>query len=71
MLNHVTLFLIQRKNKEVIKIARKKQITYSGKIEGYNVKGESGKQEITISLNEEETVIPVGSVVEVKILKGD
>ena len=47
-------------------MARKKLI-YRGKIEGYNAKGGSGKQEITISLNKEETTIPIGSDVEVRI----
>ena len=52
----------------MIKITRKKQITYSGTLVGYNAEGDSGKQEITVSLNEKETIIPVGKDVEVKVM---
>ena len=38
------------------------------KIVGFNAKGDSGKQEITLALSKKQKVIPVGRDVEVKVL---
>ncbi|MBW2974126.1 hypothetical protein KY366_00260 [Candidatus Woesearchaeota archaeon] len=49
----------------------KKQLIYSGRITGYNAKGESGKQELIISLDRKVSTIPLCSNVEIRVKKNE
>lgn len=40
-----------------------------GEIVGHNVKGDSGKQEITIALNEDADRIPIGQKVNIEFIE--